>query len=197
VNACDIFDAVVEKIQANGNFIGGGSLKIGDDIQKLNPCPKDLCGNKICDTAAGEVCIDGVCQINHCLDNFCPVNATCKNFPDHAECICKPGFVDIRNASESLRLSAGLTVDQYCLRAIDVDFCALGLHDCHELATCIPLRGNFTCECNNGTLDQSPEGSPGRLCVPAAGELKLAAPTTLPWWLMLLLALLFLLLTLW
>lgn len=197
VNACSLFDAVVEQIESNGKFVGSSPIKIGDDIQKLNPCPSGaLCGGKFCNTKLGEVCINGVCMIDFCLDRQCPTNSTCKNFPDHAECICNPGFVDIRNVSESVRLAVGYSADQYCLRAFDVDWCALQLDDCQrDLATCYPKVGGFRCECNNGTTDNNPD-NPGHNCILIAEELKLA-PSTLPWWLMLLLALLFLLLTLW
>lgn len=131
--------------------------------------------------------------MDFCSDNFCPVNATCKNLLDHAECICKPGFVDIRNVSLSLRLAAGYKEDQYCLLAGDIDFCALGLDNCpRDTSICVPLRGNFTCKCKDGYQDASPE-TPGLVCAVAAG----LTASTLPWWLMLLLALLFLLLTLW
>lgn len=135
VNACSLFDAVVEKIQASGGFVGNGQLKIGDDIQKLNPCPKELCGGKICNADLGEKCINGKCMVVFCLDDFCPANSTCINLSDRGVCECKPGFVDIRNVSASIRLAAGYTQDQYCLRAVDVNYCTLGLHDCHEAAT--------------------------------------------------------------
>ncbi|KAI6184211.1 hypothetical protein M3Y97_00571900 [Aphelenchoides bicaudatus] len=186
VNACSFFDAVTDQIQTNGGFVGHGALKVGDDVQKLNPCPKEFCGGKICKAEIGEVCINNQCVINYCSDNYCPANSTCINTPEKAECVCNAGFVNIRNVSLSLRLASGLKEDQYCLRAIDVDWCAWGLHDCHELAICIPLRGNYTCECKNGTTDQNPD-NPGRLCLAAAAPI-VASPSTLPWWLMLLLA---------
>lgn len=108
------------------------------------------------------------------------------------ECVCKPGYVDVRNVSISIRVAAGLREEQYCLRAVDVDYCALGLHDCAATATCIPLKANYTCKCFDGYIDANAE-RPGRACAAAAT----LAPTTVPLWLMLLLALLFLLLTLW
>ncbi|KAI6196791.1 hypothetical protein M3Y94_01150800 [Aphelenchoides besseyi] len=199
VNACQLFDAVIEKIHANGGYVGNGQLKVGDDVQKLNPCPQALCGGKICNAALGEVCLNGRCAINFCLDNFCPVNSTCVNGEQNGECVCNGGFVDIRNVSTSLRVAAGLKEDQYCLRAVDIDYCALGLHNCTvDVAVCIPLRGGFRCECLPEYVDGN-QTDPGHNCTRVAGLIQtepLVSTSTFPWWLMLLLALLFLLLTL-
>lgn len=32
----------------------------------------------------------------------------------------------------------------------DVDECGLGLHDCHENATCTNTDGSFSCHCKKG-----------------------------------------------
>jgi hypothetical protein len=158
-----------------------------------------LCGGKICNVALGEVCINDVCGISFCSDFGCPVNSTCFNRKDHGECVCNPGFVDIRNVSSSLRLAAGFKEDQYCLRPVDVDWCALGLHDCPlEVSICVPLRGNYTCKCKDGYTDQNTT-LPGRDClaIVAASPIVVSPAALSNWLLMLLLALLFLLLTLW
>lgn len=63
-----------------------------------------------------------------------------------AECVCKPNYVDIRTVAESIRVSIGLLPEQYCLLAVDIDECALGLDDCSSAADCINLRNGYTCK---------------------------------------------------
>ncbi|KAI6242873.1 Transmembrane cell adhesion receptor mua 3 [Aphelenchoides fujianensis] len=203
VNACQLFDAVVEKIQASGGFVGSGQLKVGDDVVKLHPCPKVLCGGKVCNTAhRGGVSGREAVRRGLLFGQLLPGQqasavTTCVNHEDQGECVCLPGFVDVRNVSLSLRTSAGLKEDQYCLRNGDLNYCLLGWHNCSiPEARCVPLKGGFRCECTEGYTDQNPE-DPGHQCAAGLkGEDIVAAASTIPWWLMLLLALLFLLLTL-
>ena len=44
----------------------------------------------------------------------------------------------------------------------------LGRNDCHVDATCTDLERGYTCRCNAGFVDQSPNRQlePGRICVP-------------------------------
>ncbi|KAJ1374162.1 hypothetical protein KIN20_036788 [Parelaphostrongylus tenuis] len=92
--------------------------------------------------AAPEGAVPGsVCTIDYCSDvHFCPANSTCKNVGDQA----------------------GLG-DTICLRPIDVDECALGLHNCSAAAICTDLKPGYECRCPDGYTDGNP-AEPGRVC---------------------------------
>ncbi|KAE9418454.1 hypothetical protein Angca_009775 [Angiostrongylus cantonensis] len=112
--------------------------------------------------AAPDGAVPGsVCNIDYCSDvHFCPVNSTCKNVGDQARCDCNPGFVDLR---KSERLSEAGLGDTICLRHIDVDECALGLHNCSAAAICTDLKPGYECRCPDGYTDGNPV-EPGRIC---------------------------------
>ncbi|KAK0416294.1 hypothetical protein QR680_012402 [Steinernema hermaphroditum] len=102
-----------------------------------------------------------VCRYDYCKDvNFCPANTTCNNEAEQAFCACRPGFVDIRKSPN--RHLFGLA-DSFCLRATDIDECALGLHNCSAAAVCQNLRVGYTCACQEGYTDGNP-AEPGRVC---------------------------------
>ncbi|GMT19358.1 hypothetical protein PFISCL1PPCAC_10655, partial [Pristionchus fissidentatus] len=161
------------------------------------------------------------CTLDYCSDvNFCPANSTCKNFQEQAQCSCNPGFVDVRKAPRIAEAKLG---DAICLRTIDVDECALGLHNCSAAAICTDKKIGYDCRCPEGYTDGNPS-EPGRVCAALlcgmcnghgdcihdaathnvtctcvegwTGEFCEVAPSKLPLILMLLLALLFLLLAL-
>ncbi|MFH4974923.1 hypothetical protein AB6A40_001632 [Gnathostoma spinigerum] len=168
-----------------------------------------------------------VCQIDYCSDvNFCPANTTCKNENDKAQCVCLPGYIDIGKAATS-EPQRGNTdqknlEDVHCVKTIDVNECALGLHNCSAVAICTDLPNGYKCECPEGYTDGG--SPPGRVCAALlcglcnghgdcvtnpetnnitcacvegyTGEFCEVAPSSIPLLLWLLLALLFLLLTL-
>ena len=162
-------------------------------------------------------------MLDYCNDvNFCPANSTCVNLEHQAECHCLPSFVDIRKSER--RLSLGFDADTICLRQIDVDECALGLTNCSGVAVCTDLPMGYECSCPAGYVDGNPS-EPGRVCAAAlcdlcnshgdcihnsltnnvtcsctegfTGEFCEVAPSNAPLILLIFLALLFLLLTLW
>lgn len=46
------------------------------------------------------------CKIDYCSDvNYCPMNSTCKNGKDGPECICEPGYMDLRQSLDSEKLA--------------------------------------------------------------------------------------------
>uniref|UniRef100_A0A0K0DXB5 Phosphoglycerate mutase (2,3-diphosphoglycerate-independent) n=1 Tax=Strongyloides stercoralis TaxID=6248 RepID=A0A0K0DXB5_STRER len=63
--------------------------------------------------------------------------------------------------------------DKICINSVDVNECALGLHDCNPAATCIDLKIGYTCKCNEGQDDMNPQ-NPGRVCAePVCGQCHL------------------------
>lgn len=46
------------------------------------------------------------------------------------------------------------------------------MNDCHQFAQCQQVQGGFTCHCNDGFADVSPDpqNKPGRVCVRAVNE---------------------------
>lgn len=113
------------------------------------------CNKGFSDASPKGLIPGGVCVLDYCSDvNYCPLNSTCVNTHDNAECQCKNGFVDIRKSK--LRVSSGLHPDAYCLHGRDVDECSLGLHNCSSVATCIDLKIGYTCACPTGYVDGNP-----------------------------------------
>ncbi|KAI6183966.1 hypothetical protein M3Y97_00545400 [Aphelenchoides bicaudatus] len=221
---CELFDAFFETALKNqSRSVENGQLKIAPDSFFLNPCPTppNYCAGSFCQTDLGEVCLRGKCVINYCSDvQFCPTNTTCNNLANKASCECNPGFVDIRESQN--RKFVGLANDVWCLRAQDVDECALGLHNCSAIAQCTNRRIGFECSCPKGYIDGN-TNDPGKICaallcdmcnqhgdcVPNksgqivcectggySGEFCQFAPSDLPYILLILLALIFLFLTL-
>lgn len=139
-----------------------------------------------------------------------------------AECHCRKGFVDIRKSEK--RIALGYAEDNFCLNILDVDECALGLTNCTGEAICTDLKVGYTCACPLGYIDGNPT-LPGRVCGALlcdlcnqhgdcihnnltnnvtcsctegySGAFCEVAPSAVPLILLILLALLFLLLTLW
>uniref|UniRef100_A0A915EAS0 Uncharacterized protein n=1 Tax=Ditylenchus dipsaci TaxID=166011 RepID=A0A915EAS0_9BILA len=61
VDRCELWDQMIDSFQSTNQQIGGGQLKVADDVDLLDPCPKK-CGGAVCNAALGEVCIaDSVC----------------------------------------------------------------------------------------------------------------------------------------
>ncbi|KAI3415661.1 hypothetical protein GPALN_005254 [Globodera pallida] len=144
-----------------------------------------------------------VCVTDFCADvNFCSSNSTGENLEDSCFCRCKTSFVDLRNnTTETERTNAGLQTNQYCLLLVDINECLFpGLHNCSENAECINLAQGYTCKCLGNHTDENPQ-LPGRVCAGTALPiLPIKEPQSgggiFPWLLPLLLALIFLLLTL-
>ncbi|TKR77105.1 hypothetical protein L596_018138 [Steinernema carpocapsae] len=132
------------------------------DLPYLYKCE---CEKPFVNAAEKDQIPGSVCRLDYCSDvNFCPLNSTCINEEQQAFCKCKPGFMDIRKAAN--RQALGLE-DAFCMRTIDVDECALGLHNCSAAATCHNTKVGYTCECNDGYTDGNPS-EPGRICAAAA-----------------------------
>ncbi|KAI6194473.1 hypothetical protein M3Y96_01128600 [Aphelenchoides besseyi] len=222
---CDLWEKFLQSTATSDHRLGSeGKLRLANDVEVLSPCvpPPNYCAGVLCDIEMGEVCIGGRCQVDYCLDvGFCPLNSTCVNLEKEAQCQCLPGFVDIRESNR--RVAAGLPADVLCLRAADVNECALGLHNCSVIAQCIDHRFGYSCACPEGYVDGNPEET-GRICAallcdlcnqhgdcipnPTTGNTTCActegwtgefcevAPSSAPLILLILLALLFLLLSL-
>ncbi|VDK31446.1 unnamed protein product [Gongylonema pulchrum] len=85
------------------------------------------------------------CRLDYCSD---------------AVCVCKPGYVDIRDSPYRTEHYAE---NVYCLLLKDVDECALGLTNCSAVAICTDLPNGYECRCPDGYVDGSPS-EPGRVC---------------------------------
>jgi Calcium-binding EGF domain/EGF-like domain len=93
--------------------------------------------------------------------NYCSANSTCVNLEDEAKCECKHGFINIANATRRLTFPALQNVE--CLSPKDVNYCALGLTNCSNVAVCASHVGGYNCTCPAGYVDGNP-ASPGRVC---------------------------------
>ncbi|VDK69878.1 unnamed protein product [Litomosoides sigmodontis] len=103
-----------------------------------------------------------VCLIDYCSDmNFCPANTTCKSGEAAGECVCKDGYVNIRDSPNRDQFS--FLENVHCLRLIDVNECALGLTNCSAVAICTDLPIGYKCHCPVGYVDGNPS-EPGRIC---------------------------------
>ncbi|KIH53759.1 calcium binding EGF domain protein [Ancylostoma duodenale] len=63
VDKCEVWKQMMASLQRTNGVIGGGSLRIADDSELLNPCraeePVGECGGHDCKTELGEICIAG------------------------------------------------------------------------------------------------------------------------------------------
>ncbi|KAI6201465.1 hypothetical protein M3Y96_00844600 [Aphelenchoides besseyi] len=64
VDACDLWDQLMESLQRSNGAVGGGRLQVASDVDLLDPCAKslptgDLCAGHFCNSDLGEVCIAG------------------------------------------------------------------------------------------------------------------------------------------
>ncbi|VDN53805.1 unnamed protein product, partial [Dracunculus medinensis] len=101
-----------------------------------------------------------VCRLDYCSDvHYCPANSTCINADSQAICTCLPDYIDIRRKIRPS--SSGL--DIICKRIEDVNECLLGLHNCSAVAICTDLEKGYECECPQGYTDGNPS-EPGRIC---------------------------------
>lgn len=108
------------------------------------------------DAIAGSVCV-----LDYCSDvNFCPRNTTCMNEEQQAICQCDPGYVDIRKSEKRTQL---FDQDILCLKMRDIDECALGITNCSGVAECVDKAIGYECHCPEGYVDGNPE-EPGRVC---------------------------------
>uniref|UniRef100_A0A158RCP8 VWFA domain-containing protein n=1 Tax=Thelazia callipaeda TaxID=103827 RepID=A0A158RCP8_THECL len=112
--------------------------------------------------ASPEDAIPGsICVLDYCSDvNFCPKNTTCINQEHEAICQCDADYVDIRKSEKKAQL---FNHDTLCLKMRDVDECALGLTNCSGVAECIDKTIGYECHCPEGYIDGNPE-EPGRIC---------------------------------
>jgi cysteine-rich repeat protein len=81
----------------------------------------------------GQTCRDANECANEGSGNDCDANATCTNTDGGFTCSCNDGFAG--SGSE----------------CVDVDECALGMHDCDStVEVCTNTSGSFTCNCKGG-----------------------------------------------
>ncbi|KAK6743395.1 hypothetical protein RB195_010571 [Necator americanus] len=63
IDKCEVWRQMMASLQRTNGVIGGGSLRIADDSELLNPCrveePVGECGGHDCKTELGEICIAG------------------------------------------------------------------------------------------------------------------------------------------
>ncbi|VDM70821.1 unnamed protein product [Strongylus vulgaris] len=63
IDRCDVWRQMMSSFQRTNAHIGGGSLRIADDSEQLNPCrleePIGECGGQSCKEALGEICLAG------------------------------------------------------------------------------------------------------------------------------------------
>ncbi|PAV59374.1 hypothetical protein WR25_03507 [Diploscapter pachys] len=64
IDECDLWKEQMNSLQRSNGAVGGGSLRIAEDNEALNPCrvqeePVGECGGLHCNQALGEVCIAG------------------------------------------------------------------------------------------------------------------------------------------
>ncbi|VDN55231.1 unnamed protein product [Dracunculus medinensis] len=101
------------------------------------------------------------CVLDYCSDvNFCPANTSCVNQEQQAVCQCDSGFVDIRKSEKRTQFYKS---DTLCLKLRDVDECALGLTNCSGVAECSDKAFGYECNCPEGYIDGNPD-EPGRVC---------------------------------
>ncbi|NXQ80760.1 UROL1 protein, partial [Nyctibius grandis] len=80
---------------------------------------------------------------------------------DAGENITKPEISDV--FTESLNMSTVLTADLKKTVIEARNSCQPGLNGCSQHATCTAEGASYSCQCNNGFIDSSPE-VPGRVC---------------------------------
>ncbi|CAD5230397.1 unnamed protein product [Bursaphelenchus okinawaensis] len=166
---CTVWQDLTHQIILNKHRLADGPLVLAPDFDQLSLCPKpeNLCGDTICSKEHGQVCINNVCQVDYCADvDYCPTNTTCTNLKFKSECLCNPGYVNvkdgIRNAMKEHTIS-GIFKDTICLKPFDVDECLLELHNCSKVAKCTDTPFGYECECPDGYVDGNP-AYPGRQC---------------------------------
>ena len=104
------------------------------DIDERAEC-KDTEGSFMCTCKPGYT-EDGVdCKdIDECADkDNCHKYANCSNTDGSFECTCKAGYTGDGKLS-----------------CVDIDECALMLHDCTDDEKCINTKGSFLCGCDEG-----------------------------------------------
>lgn len=148
--------------QRNENKNPDGTCKLGfkldtstaicEDTDECldGPCPIGLiCTNLIggfeCNCERGFVLRDGACaDIDECsLGNFCRQSERCINIPGTFKCEPKP-----------LECNNGLVLNPRKNRCVDIDECAMAIHDCKPDQKCVNTFGSYECRCRYGyTLD--------------------------------------------
>nr|XP_053650559.1 uncharacterized protein LOC128701029 [Cherax quadricarinatus] len=110
--------------------------------------------------------------------NQCHQHASCTNTPGGYRCECLPGFTgdgfNCKPVCNSSCENGGVCVAPgqcQCRRGfsgercqLDVDECAMNLHQCHANSRCVNLPGWYTCHCLPGYTSLSTDNNHGLLC---------------------------------
>jgi len=130
----------------------GACVDIDECATETDTCDVNAdCGNTkggylcTCHTGyegSGHVCTD----IDECtIEGSCPAHSTCANIVPGHICRPEPGY--------EMMLIGTTPV------FVDIDECARGLDNCHEMSNCNNLAGSFECTCDDDTYTQNEDGA--------------------------------------
>lgn len=133
----------------------------------ISPDPKNKPG-RICQTAVNE-CADP----NH-YEVDCDPNSVCVDTEEKYTCQCNSGYADV---SEKLNALPG----RKCVEATN-ECLDKSQNDCSDNAVCEDASEGYTCHCQPGFVDASPNITvyPGRVCNKPKSPDVYSPPSTLP-----------------
>ncbi|CAJ0578681.1 unnamed protein product, partial [Mesorhabditis spiculigera] len=125
-------------------------------------CILDLQGFYYCGCVQEATLVDEQCVVlvDECSQGLsdCDPNAICMDNDHGFECLCREGYLDVSDRPTS-------RPGRRCRRLLN-ECSDPKLNDCDRNSKCIDKPNGFTCRCNYGYIDVSPEGArkPGKKC---------------------------------